>query len=532
MSTVQNISPAQIKDQVAILLKSPEFKRSRILSDFLKFIVRETLEGNENNLKEYVIATEVLHKSSDFNPQLDAVVRIHAGRLRNLLEHYYQDEGKNDPLKISMPKGRYIPVFESTGDAHSVVSASVKDEIDLHIESIPTIAVLPFDCLSDSSDGKVICSVLSRDLTIALSYFNELKVISNHAAAYAKDNLKNWKEIVSHLGAEYIITGACLREEGNLKVNIELHHNKENQVIWAESLLIEDYKENELQSYHSIVKMVVAKICGFVGVIYRSKLTTQIPQDYDTLYAIYWHNKFHQNFSIEALQESSKAIDKALVVKPEMSILNALKAELILNLCAMDVQGDEDYFRDGTSLVSRAVALDQKNQHAWQVLAWSKLLAKNKSEYDHAAEKCISINPFNSHFLGSIGFGYQCSGDYEKGLELMLDAIDLSPYYPWQINMGLCLYYLHKNDFDEARYWSKLIKRPGLLWDPLLQISALGLMNKAQEASHLIDDLFKLSPDFQERATIIVGRFIIDQELQNSILRGLTLAGISIKLNS
>ena len=257
---MSQITSNMIMDQVSKLLKSPEFKRSKILSDFLKFIVRETLKGNEDSLKEYVIATEVLHKSSDFNPQLDAVVRIHAGRLRNLLDNYYHNEGENDAVNISIPKGRYIPVFESKADAHFVVSEAENDRVDLQIESIPTVAVLPFDCLSDSKSGEIICSVLSRDLTIALSYFNELKVISNHAAAYAKDNLKNWKEIVAHLGAEYIITGACLREEGNLKVNIELHHNKESQIIWADSLLIENYKESELESYHSIVKKVVAKI--------------------------------------------------------------------------------------------------------------------------------------------------------------------------------------------------------------------------------------------------------------------------------
>ena len=198
----------------------------------------------------------------------------------------------------------------------------------------------------------------------------------------------------------------------------------------------------------------------------------------------------------------------------------------------MDIQGEIDYLREGSSLVSKAVSLDQKNQHAWQVFAWSKLLAKNKTEYDHAAEKCISINPLSSHFLGSIGFGHQCAGEYEKGLELMLDAIDLSPYYPWQINMGLCLYYLHRGDFEEARYWSKLIKRPGLLWDPLLQVSVLGLLNKARDASHLVNDLIKLSPNFKQRATIIVDRFILDKELQNAILHGLAKAGVKIEHHS
>jgi hypothetical protein len=54
-----------------------------------------------------------LNKSPDFNPQLNGIVRIHANRLRKLLDEYYQNEGVNDPIVISIPKGRYIPNFES-----------------------------------------------------------------------------------------------------------------------------------------------------------------------------------------------------------------------------------------------------------------------------------------------------------------------------------------------------------------------------------------------------------------------------------
>lgn len=101
-------------------------------------MVRETLEGKGENLKEYVIATDVLNKSSDFNPQLDAVVRIHAGRLRNLLDKYYLEAGINDPVKISIPKGRYIPLFEYNKIENSEAKTTNQDIVDLQLESIPS----------------------------------------------------------------------------------------------------------------------------------------------------------------------------------------------------------------------------------------------------------------------------------------------------------------------------------------------------------------------------------------------------------
>ncbi|MCK5368704.1 MAG: hypothetical protein KAQ62_09130, partial [Cyclobacteriaceae bacterium] len=70
---------------------------------------------------------------------------------------------------------------------------------------------------------------------------------------------------------------------------------------------------------------------------------------------------------------------------------------------------------------------------------------------------------------------------------------------------------------------------PMLAWDPLMRASALGFLNRTEEASRAVNELMAVSPNFHEQAPYIVDRFIIDKELQNTILKGLTLAGIDIK---
>jgi len=82
------IKPSEVREQVSRIARSELFRSSKILLNFLKYIVKETLDGKEQKLKEYVFAVEVLRKNEDFNPQLDAIVRIHARRLRKLLEEY------------------------------------------------------------------------------------------------------------------------------------------------------------------------------------------------------------------------------------------------------------------------------------------------------------------------------------------------------------------------------------------------------------------------------------------------------------
>ena len=93
------------------VLVSDAFRAAPQLSAFLSFVVERTVEGRAAELKGYTIAVEGLGRPADFNPQLDPIVRVEAGRLRRALAQYYAGDGRDDPVQISMPVGGYVPVF-------------------------------------------------------------------------------------------------------------------------------------------------------------------------------------------------------------------------------------------------------------------------------------------------------------------------------------------------------------------------------------------------------------------------------------
>ena len=517
-----------IKHQVSRILDTRSFKNSNILSKFLYYIVSETLDGNKESLKEYVIATNVLNRKTDFDPQLDAIVRIHARRLRNLLDQYYDKDGLSDPIKISIPKGRYIPIFEKN-NTNNPIKLNGGEKIEHKIISKPVIAVLPFNSIFKDERTKIVCSVLCQDICVALTRFDEISVVSNYSTQVALEKLKDLSRIACHLNTDFLITISCISDNESVRVIVELHSMHKDQLMWAESFEFDDYKENKIANYNIVIRKVMANVGGFFGLIYRDTLKTNEPNELNQMYAIYWHNRYHRKFSEEAFYETLNAINLGLEKNPDNSLLNSFKAELYLNLKAMDIQGDIDYHSEGHKLVSKALDLDQKNQHAWEVYAWANLMDHDKKEYLRSAEKCISLNPNNSMYSGSIGFGYECAGEYEKGLELMSEAINLNPYYHWNINIGFCFYYLSHQEYDEAFLWAERINRHSLLWDPLLRASSLAQMGKKKEAAEVVKELITLSPNFAERARHIVGAFIFDRELQNTIIQGLILAGIKIQ---
>ena len=98
-------------EQLERVLHSRTLQNSENLKAFLRFVVEKTLANEDAQLKEYTIAVEVFGRRSDYDPRIDSVVRVQAGRLRTKLQEYYTAEGKNDPIIIDLPKGHYHPVF-------------------------------------------------------------------------------------------------------------------------------------------------------------------------------------------------------------------------------------------------------------------------------------------------------------------------------------------------------------------------------------------------------------------------------------
>lgn len=99
--------PEAIRAQLARVLASPTFARASRASAFLRHIVESRLAGDEDGPKEVLIAMHVYGRSADYDPAIDSLVRVEAGRLREKLQRYYREDGRNDTIVFELPKGTY-----------------------------------------------------------------------------------------------------------------------------------------------------------------------------------------------------------------------------------------------------------------------------------------------------------------------------------------------------------------------------------------------------------------------------------------
>jgi hypothetical protein len=93
--------------EIERLVNSHTLHGSESLCKLLRYLGDHAIKHPGVALKEYQIATEVFGRPADFDPHLDSLVRVQAGRLRSKLSEYYSSEGAEDPVIVELPKGTY-----------------------------------------------------------------------------------------------------------------------------------------------------------------------------------------------------------------------------------------------------------------------------------------------------------------------------------------------------------------------------------------------------------------------------------------
>src|ERR1700748_2706097 len=101
-----------IQQQIERIVHSEQFRSSEVLRRLLAFLSEKAIAVEADNLKEYVVAIDGLGKSSTYDPQHNSAVRIQMGRLRQRLAEYCRTEGKDDPMIVDLPKGRFRLTFQ------------------------------------------------------------------------------------------------------------------------------------------------------------------------------------------------------------------------------------------------------------------------------------------------------------------------------------------------------------------------------------------------------------------------------------
>ncbi len=261
MEISKSFSIDEIYAQVNRILDFTAFKNSPTLSKFFKFVISETVEKRNEQIKEYSIAVNVLNRSTDFNPHDDAVVRIHAGRLRRAINEYYFTKGISDSIIIDIPKGCYVPSFQLAKAATPKENVSFQPVMTV-TSTKPVVVVFPLKITPYSHEGYEFGVVLGEQLSAELSRFQDLTVIGYYSDEVAQKIEKNVLEAGRILNTDYILSGNILISKHNTRIRINLLVTSTGEVLMTKSFDKETLFVSIVEIQDEIINEVIASLGG------------------------------------------------------------------------------------------------------------------------------------------------------------------------------------------------------------------------------------------------------------------------------
>jgi hypothetical protein len=167
------------RELVNRIVTSPTFARTERLSTLLTYVCDMALKGRDGDLNEQKIGHAVFGRSPDYDSSVDGIVRTQASRLRQRLDQYYDQEGAEEPVRVVIPKGGYVPVFVPR------LSTEEPRNADPQLQALASslIPAVPLDSLPAPSRSKgwmlpwVLCILLSGAL-VTLMVRDRTKAVS------------------------------------------------------------------------------------------------------------------------------------------------------------------------------------------------------------------------------------------------------------------------------------------------------------------------------------------------------------------
>ncbi|EMS34514.1 hypothetical protein C943_03733 [Mariniradius saccharolyticus AK6] len=522
MAASSPIPKQEIIDQLNRILLFSVFSNSMILSGFLRFIVEETLEGRANSLKEYTIGTNVLAKKVGYDPQADASVRIHAGRLRRALFEYYSGPGLSDPVLISVPKGAYIPSFELISP--SIKSASTQTQKFIFK---PTLAVLPFHCLGEN-DLQNLADGLCDQICTEFTNFNELTVVSYYSSRKMASQGIDSKEAALLLDATYLITGSIQSNKNLIRIRVQLIQSGTDHQVWASSYEREKSEMGTFTIQDDIVKHVINQIGGSHGIIFREAAKASPIKhalDVKVYDAVFWYYYLLNDLNEETFKKGLAVMQNTVQLDPQYALGWAILGETYVAGFFYGYECDVlDPLEEGVKCGQRSLSIDPRCQHAYQTLGLAYLFQHRQKDCMTIIDQWIRLKSKATGIAGGLGFCLICAGEYERGYGLLSESIQVNPYYPWWFNAGLSIYHFQKNEFEDAIYWAEKMQRQSVIWDLILKAASYAEIKNLGTAKILTQELIQLIPDFWALSKHILGSFLQSDEMIDRLSVALKMA--------
>ena len=487
-SSAPEVSPEQVRAELDKILASPGFVNADRLSRFLRYVVEETLDGQTDKLKETLLGIEVFGRKTTYDPRVDAVVRTEAVKLRARMRDYYETEGREDAVRIDMPKGAYVPAFHFREDPVETLSPGVPIAGEAVPESEPaiwktvivavaivtvlagsvwiamrkgsapdgrpelaSIAVLPFEDLSSQHDQEYFCDGMTEEIIDALTKVGGFRVVARTSSFAFKGKQQDIREIGKKLGVGAVLEGSVRKSGNKLRVTAQLNSVADGYHLWSETYEreVQDVFSLQDEISQAIVNTLQVKL-GAAGTGPRAK-PNAAPENMET-YDLYLRGRYHwARWRTEGAEKAMRYFEQAIAKDPNYAPAYAGLADSYCWLGFFSSLAPNVAMPKAREYAQKALQLDDSLPAAHAALGYVKALYDfDWPGAEREFKRSIDLSPGLSDGHFGYGIGYLAPmGRLSEAVREMKLARDLDPL-SLATNTYLGLTYEFAGNTDEA----------------------------------------------------------------------------------
>jgi adenylate cyclase len=528
-------------------------------------------------LKAFAIAVEVLGRDHNFDPQIDPVVRMEAGKLRRRLERYYLGAGQNDPIRIDIPKGGYAPTFTCHSDeqrarappvfvtprhrvqrrwsrgrwlalgALAVVGVILLAAALLPLERStveaerarlapqergPAVLVLPFENLSGVDADDVFAAGLTEELISNLMRFDELRLYSAYAS-FQEEPAANPVELSERLGVGYVIKGSVRREPDRMRLIAHLIEAQTGQHRWTETYDRSLTPENLFEIQEQLAADLASQLAQPYGIIQEVTADSFRRQRPETLFAydcVLGTFDYRRTQGREKHAASRACLEEAVRRDPGYAEAWAVLADNYLDEFRYGY-GPRPYdpaaLAQAMSAARHAVELDPDSVLALLALATMHFYRGEFAEAGEIDRRLLSLNPTNPHVLGQVGLRTARAGNWDEGIALVRQSIDRSITAPWGYHTMIALDHYRRGDYHAALADAEQFAGARIVTVAVVLAAIHGQLGNKDEAQRALDRAKALDPDaVQDPGAWLRRALNMPADVIEELMDGLVKAGL------
>jgi len=314
-----------------------------------------------------------------------------------------------------------------------------------------SIAVLPFDNLSDDKSNAYFAEGIQDEILTRLSKIAALKVISRSSTQKYKSSPDNLREVGKQLGVAHLLEGSVQKIASAVHINVQLIRAATDEHVWAESYnrKLDDVFGVEGEVASAIADQLNAKLSGT-----EQKAVTEKPTQNTAAYDAYLRGLAieHTQYGYEAYQRAARDYVEAVQLDPNFAFAWARLAVLRSFLFFNAVDQNTNTAGAVKEAADRAMALAPEAGESWIAQGAYRYRVLRDFAGAVTAYKQAQIRlPNNSYLLQNLAFVQRRLGLWQEAEATFKKALELDPRDFQLLGSLGGEFYTYLRRFDDAR---------------------------------------------------------------------------------